>query len=98
MTGSCPICLHQEHEGYRCLNMASDNDCSCDRRTEITDMRVEANADYREIFGRDPEVWRHPLGALILTLAGDPEKVDVVRAQHEVKELTRVLNEEARKA
>ena len=44
------------------------------------------------VFGREPEDWRGPLGALRLTLAGDPDKVDVVRAQHEVEELVRVLN------
>lgn len=51
------------------------------------------NVEYRQIFGRDPEAWREPLGALRLTLAGDPEKVDVKRAQAEVEELVRVLNE-----
>ena len=50
------------------------------------------NADYREIFGRNPESWRYPLGALRLTLTGDPDKGDEVRAQHEVEELVRVLN------
>lgn len=49
-------------------------------------------ADYRSIFGRNPEPWREPLGALRLTLAGDADKVDVVRAQHEIEWLTRVLN------
>lgn len=48
--------------------------------------------DYREIFNRDPEPWRVPLGALRLTLTGDPATVDVVRAQHEVEELVRILN------
>ena len=49
-------------------------------------------SEYSRIFGREPEDWREPLGALRLTLAGDPDKVDVVRAQHEVEELVRVLN------
>lgn len=49
-------------------------------------------SDYRSIFGRNPEPWREPLGALRLTLAGDADKVDVVRAQHEIEWLTRVLN------
>ena len=49
-------------------------------------------SDYQEIFGRRAEGWREPLGALRLTLMGDPDKVDVVRAQHEVEELVRVLN------
>lgn len=51
------------------------------------------NHDYFEVFGRYPEVWRVPLGALRLTLTGDPDKVDVVRAQAEVEELVKVLNE-----
>lgn len=51
------------------------------------------NRDYFEVFGRYPESWREPLGALRLTLTGDPEKVDVRRAQHEIEELVRVLNE-----
>lgn len=49
--------------------------------------------DYRGVFGSVPEAWRDPLGALILTLAGDPDEVDVRRAQVECRELTRVLNE-----
>ena len=53
----------------------------------------EAFEDYREIFGRNPESWREPLGALRLTLAGDPEQVDVKRAQAECEELVRILNE-----
>lgn len=52
----------------------------------------DVNADYREIFGRDPEPWRGPLGALRLTLMGNSEKVDVKRAQAECDELVRVLN------
>lgn len=48
--------------------------------------------DYFEIFRTYPETWREPLGALRLTLTGDPATVDVVRAQHEVEELVRVLN------
>ena len=55
-------------------------------------VRQDDNKDYRGVFGREPEDWRGPLGALRLTLAGDPDKVDVVRAQHEVEELVRVLN------
>ena len=49
-------------------------------------------SDYREIFGRKPEPWREPLGALRITLMGDPDKVDVPRAQAEVEELVRALN------
>ena len=30
----CPKCGHAPHEGGFCLNMASDNDCDCDRRGE----------------------------------------------------------------
>ena len=52
--------------------------------------------DYREVFGRTPEPWRGPLGALRLTLAGDPAQVDVKRAQAECEELVKVLNQEAR--
>lgn len=48
--------------------------------------------DYREVFGSEPEEWRNPLGALRLTLTGDPDTVDVVRAQHEVEQLVKVLN------
>jgi hypothetical protein len=42
----------------------------------------------------DNEPWREALGALRLTLTGDPDKVDVPRAQSEVETLTRILNEE----
>ncbi len=51
------------------------------------------DTDYFEVFGAYPEMWRGPLGALRLTLTGDPDKVDVVRAQHEIEELVRVLND-----
>jgi hypothetical protein len=40
--GPCPFCRHAEHAGYRCLNMASDNECPCD-------LRVRAAG---EVFGR----------------------------------------------
>lgn len=48
------------------------------------------NADYREIFGRDPEPWRMALGALRITIHSEP--VDIERARAEIEELTRVLN------
>lgn len=38
------------------------------------------------------EEWRGPLGALRLTLSGEADKVDVVRAQNEIEELVKVLN------
>lgn len=50
-------------------------------------------SDYSEIFGREPEPWRQPLGALRLTLTGDAAKVDVERAQAEVEDLVKVLNQ-----
>lgn len=50
------------------------------------------DTDYFEVFHRYPEPWRLPLGALRLTLTGDPATVDVARAQAEVEELVRVLN------
>lgn len=49
--------------------------------------------DYFEVFGRRAEPWREPLGALRITLMGTPESVDVPRAQAEIEELVRVLNE-----
>ena len=51
-------------------------------------------SDYREIFGREPELWREPLGALRITLAGD--SVDVERARSECEALVKVLNEPSR--
>ena len=50
-------------------------------------------SNYNYIFEREPEPWREPLGALRLTLTGPVESVDVERAQHEIEELVRVLNE-----
>lgn len=35
--GTCLTCRHAEHEGYTCLNMASDNDCGCDKRPPKVD-------------------------------------------------------------
>lgn len=54
-------------------------------------MDTEDMEEYREIFGQYPEVWREPLGALLLTLATDV--VDIDRARIEARELSRVLNE-----
>ena len=47
--------------------------------------------DYVDLFGRPPEPWREPLGALRLTLAADD--VDIDRA--ECEELVRILNAQA---
>lgn len=51
-------------------------------------------SEYRSVFGREPEPWREPLGALILTL-NDPSEPDwmLARAREELRWLTRVLNE-----
>lgn len=59
--------------------------------SDLTD--EDENRDYRDVFGRNPEPWRIPLGALRLTLTGEPAKVDVPRAQAEVEELVKVLNQ-----
>lgn len=49
--------------------------------------------DYRDIFGRDPEPWREPLGALRLTLASDAaEPWQLERARAECEWLVRALN------
>ena len=51
-------------------------------------------ADYREIFGRDPEPWRAPLGALRMTLSDETAPPwQLERARAECEELVRVLNE-----
>lgn len=51
--------------------------------------------DYKQVFGRNPEVWREPLGALRLTLWADsasgPEWT-IARARDEVEWLCRVMN------
>lgn len=60
--------------------------------TPTFSINVDPDADYREVFGAAPEPWRAPLGALRLTLAGDPAQVDVARAQAECEELVRILN------
>lgn len=64
-------------------------------RMLVSDVMAEAelNADYRDVFGRNPEPWRTPLGALRLTLAdesGPPWQLE--RARAECEELVRVLN------
>lgn len=61
-------------------------------REDVAEEGEEYHGDYQEVFGRRPEKWRGPLGALRLTLTGDPDKVDVERAQAEVEDLVRVLN------
>lgn len=50
-------------------------------------------SDYKQIFGREPEPWREPLGALRLTLWDDnPPEWQIERARDELEWLTRVLN------
>ena len=51
-------------------------------------------SDYKQVFGRNPEAWREPLGALRLTLWDDnpPEWQTIDRARNEVEWLCRVLN------
>ena len=54
----------------------------------------EGRADYRDVFGKDPEPWREPLGALRLTLSDETEPPwTLERARAECEELVRVLNE-----
>lgn len=53
---------------------------------------VESRDEYAAIFDAPQGAWRGPLGALRLTLTGDPEKVDVRRAQIECEQLVKVLN------
>lgn len=49
--------------------------------------------EYALIFGRNPEAWREPLGALRMTLWDDnPPEWQLERARNEVEWLTRVLN------
>lgn len=55
---------------------------------------TDENADYREVFGRDSEPWRAPLGALRLTLADETAPDwQLERARAECEELVRVLND-----
>lgn len=50
-------------------------------------------SDYKQIFGREPETWRDPLGALRMTLWTDPAPDWAIdRARDEVEWLCRVLN------
>lgn len=50
-------------------------------------------SDYRQVFGREAEAWREPLGALRITLFDDdPPEWQIERARSEVEWLTRVLN------
>lgn len=52
------------------------------------------DTDYREIFGKNPDRWRVPLGALLLTLADETAPPwQLARARDEAEELKRVLNE-----
>ena len=51
-------------------------------------------SDYSDIFGREPEPWREPLGALRLTLADESTTPwQVERARAECEALVKVLNE-----
>lgn len=54
---------------------------------------TDPDSDYIEIFGRRPENWREPLGALRLTLSAEnPQPWDWERAREECEWLVRVLN------
>ena len=49
--------------------------------------------DYKQVFGRGPEAWREPLGALRMTLWGGADALGTIdRARNEVEWLCRVLN------
>ena len=49
--------------------------------------------DYKQVFGRNPEAWREPLGALRMTLWDEPTREwTIERARNEVEWLCRVLN------
>ena len=51
-------------------------------------------SDYSDIFGREPEPWREPLGALRLTLADESATPwQIERARAECEALVKVLNE-----
>ena len=57
----------------------------------------EGPSNYQQVFGRKPEAWREPLGALRLTLhdqSAPPWQLQ--RARDEVEWLVQVLNEVAR--
>ena len=56
-------------------------------------MEVGTVSDYSDVFGREPEAWRGPLGALRLTLADDAASAQISRARAECEELVRVLNQ-----
>lgn len=57
------------------------------------EMDEQGNAEYRAIFGRNPEPWRAPLGALRMTLNDETEPPwTLERARAECEELVRVLN------
>lgn len=60
--------------------------------TDLTQYDRELEADYREIFGRNPEPWRFPLGALRLTLFDNDTPENWERARTECEELIRVMN------
>lgn len=50
-------------------------------------------SDYKQVFGRNSEAWREPLGALRLTPWTDPApEWTIDRARDEVEWLCRVLN------
>ncbi|HPG64875.1 MAG TPA: hypothetical protein PLE82_06010 [Saccharofermentans sp.] len=53
-------------------------------------------SDYSDVFGQEPEPWREPLGALLLTLADThtPVLKTLERARHEVRALQKLLNEQ----
>lgn len=49
--------------------------------------------DYKQVFGREPEPWREPLGALRMTLWADPApEWTIERARDEVEWLCRAMN------
>lgn len=50
-------------------------------------------SDYKQVFGREPEAWREPMGALRVTLWNEPPpEWTIERARNEVEWLCRVLN------
>ena len=80
--GECGLSLGDQRHPGAGLALFKAHEPECD-----------PHADYREIFGRNPEPWRIPLGALRLTLADETAPPwQLERARAECEELVRVLN------
>ena len=90
--GRAALVAIQSNESYGDGGIDNGVLVSIEAALEALIEEIDSRDEYAAIFDAPQGAWREPLGALRLTLTGDPESVDVRRAQIECEQLVKVLN------